>query len=92
MARNKTKSQKVKSAERRSRETSRLGVVYSLDESHLRQVGKIRSVDSKMGRMSITGNLFSYDPKLLLNDLFKTIVISAVMFAALGAIYFYFNS
>ena len=92
MARHKTKTEKIKSAKRRSEEANRLSVVYSLDESHLRQTGKIRSVNSKLSRASFTGNLFGYDPTLLRGDLVKTILISGLMFSVLALIYFYLGN
>lgn len=93
MTRKKTKKQKIKSASRRSSEATKESVVYSFDEGQFENSdNEKKSIKTKTKSDDAVGNLFGYDPSLLWRDLVKTIMISVLMFVALGMVYFYFNS
>lgn len=89
MARKKTKKQKKQTAERKQKKTLRQtqseGVTYSIDEDLLKT-----KANKGLGQKKVaTVELFDYDPKLLLGDIGKTVMLSLVFFGIEIGLYYF---
>ena len=86
MAKRKTRKQKVKSSQRKSQTPS-----AAKTKNHTKTKPKLEQGSFVESEKNEVLNLLNYDGKLILGDLFKTIIFSAIIIGFQFGLYLYFR-